>query len=991
MRLERRNITSNLPSTPSTHQSAPPDEGDLFCFTADDDSMPMDDILGDNETLHQRRKQMAADNPILVWKEERDTYLAELIRLDGRGDSSSDVCGECCAPAQFRCLDCDDLQLYCRGCTVANHLRSPTHRIQEWTGVFFQAVSLKDLGLRVQLGHPVGQRCILPQQVSKDEFVLIDTNGIHELGLDFCGCETSNSHVRQLLRHGWFPSTATDPRTAATFRLLRHFQILSFESKASAYEFYHSLVRLTDNSGLTKPKDRYNAFLRMVREWRHLKMLKRFGRGHEPSGVKGTSQGECVVVCPACPQPGKNLVDGWALATKANRWLYATFLAIDANFRLKRRNVSSDEADPSLSTGWSYFVEETDYKSYLAQHLGGAQEKSTCSSHNAVNMADTKLSQGLAATGVGTVDCARHNMKRANGVGDLQKGEKYINMDYLFFSSLRDNSVKMLNVSYDIACQWHKHLWSRMESLPRSHHLDYLSKVVRFFVPKFHLPAHVAKCQTIFSFNFTRFVGRTDGEAPERGWSNINPVATSTKNMGPGCRRDTLDDHFGDWNWKKVVGLGASLLHKMKDARVEKAEHQAAFEEFDAVITPEHRAAWLSEMEGWEENPNDTTILNPFETKAIAITQAGARLKLAELEAEELAHGVDVSLHPEISPSVLIAAGLDIEDEQRRLTSLIKSMGLHSTDTQRGNLVRQRNSLRRKIEMWKGVQVLYMPAVRSLVQGGREDQKNAEDITLWLPSQLRNKPCDQRLQNDEWELRYAQAHDALEELRQCLRIHCSLLTFKREWMRGQGANTRGQNALARVHARRTMCVIRYRSAWTALKSLAMLLGKKDWHGKLQELADEHIKPLVDPFGIGEGRRQVSWIWMMEGLDCNGYESADDGVRIEWCKSRARALRWMEEVELLTEEMGRVIRFFGWEVQRWEERISRCVGESSANTEGLRAYAARQADIRRRLAGHFRGLWAPYLPQTLELPLPIISPQGELQLPDLTIPDIPLDE
>lgn len=99
-------------------------------------------------------------------------------------------------------------------------------------------------------------------------------------------------------------------------------------------------------------------------------------------------------------------------------------------------------------------------------------------------------------------------------------------------------------------------------------------------------------------------------------------------------------------------------------------------------------------------------------------------------------------------------------------------------------------------------------------------------------------------------------------------------------MRGQGANTRGQNALARVHARRTMCVIRYRSAWTALKSLAMLLGKKDWHGKLQELADEHIKPLVDPFGIGEGRRQVSWIWMMEGLDCNGYESADDG-KVSW--------------------------------------------------------------------------------------------------------------
>jgi hypothetical protein len=55
-------------------------------------------------------------------------------------------------------------------------------------------------------------------------------------------------------------------------------------------------------------------------------------------------------------------------------------------------------------------------------------------------------------------------------------------------------------------------------------------------------------------------VGRMDGEAPERGWLNINPVALSTKEMGPGSRRDTLDDHFGDWNWKKSIGLGTCSL-----------------------------------------------------------------------------------------------------------------------------------------------------------------------------------------------------------------------------------------------------------------------------------------------------------------------------------------------------------------------------------------------------------------------------------------------
>jgi hypothetical protein len=53
-------------------------------------------------------------------------------------------------------------------------------------------------------------------------------------------------------------------------------------------------------------------------------------------------------------------------------------------------------------------------------------QRSTCASHNAVNMADTKKSKGLAATGVGTIDCARHGMKLRNAVGDLQKGEKYV-------------------------------------------------------------------------------------------------------------------------------------------------------------------------------------------------------------------------------------------------------------------------------------------------------------------------------------------------------------------------------------------------------------------------------------------------------------------------------------------------------------------------------------------------------------------------------------
>jgi hypothetical protein len=34
--------------------------------------------------------------------------------------------------------------------------------------------------------------------------------------------------------------------------------------------------------------------------------------------------------------------------------------------------------------------------------------------------------KGTDASGMGTIECSRHDMKRANAVGDLQKGERYV-------------------------------------------------------------------------------------------------------------------------------------------------------------------------------------------------------------------------------------------------------------------------------------------------------------------------------------------------------------------------------------------------------------------------------------------------------------------------------------------------------------------------------------------------------------------------------------
>lgn len=133
----------------------------------------------------------------------------------------------------------------------------------------------------------------------------------------------------------------------------------------------------------------------------------------------------------------------------------------------------------------------------------------------------------------------------------------YINMDYLFYSSLRDTSLPRIVVSYDIACQWDRNFWARMsQKFPGGWAVNRGCVYLVFLVPKFHLPAHIKRCNIDYSFNYTKWVGRTDGEEVERGWARLNGLSYSTKEMGPGSRRDTIEDHMGYSNWRKVTGLG---------------------------------------------------------------------------------------------------------------------------------------------------------------------------------------------------------------------------------------------------------------------------------------------------------------------------------------------------------------------------------------------------------------------------------------------------
>ncbi|KAF9522288.1 hypothetical protein CPB83DRAFT_777307, partial [Crepidotus variabilis] len=835
-----------------------------------------------------------------------------------------------------------------------------------WTGVRFKRVSLKSMGLRIQLNHS-GLYCTNATACHLSMTVL-HTNGLHEVAFDYCGCDRAIPQHLQLFRRQFYPASQINVQTCASFELLNFLHKLALTMKASTYDFYRALEHLTDSSGLSKKKYRYRALFRMILQWRHLKLLLRGGRAHAVDGVAGTKAGELAIRCPSCPYPGVNLPEDWDKAPPEFQFLYTMFACMDANFRLKNQLVSNYSQDPGLGTGWAYMVPRVPYEQYVLSRAND-EDISTCVGLQALAQANNRFSKGLRYTGVGGVFCGRSEMVLPNGIGNLQKGERYCNMDYIFGAAIQACVLPIILISYDIACQWFVNLASRMadhwpEQLCRSTPTKFIPAI-----PKLHEPMHKKKKHQVFSLNFIKGVGDSDFECPEHFWAGHNGLGNATKSQGPGSRHDVLDDHFQFWNWLKYILLGTTLMRRY---RKEIAERNIQ----DTV------RKWETMCVAWDLDEYPKTQKNPYDVPSAGMTEAKAKKELAAEEERRLADGGD-SLHA-TSASTFIIMGLDIEDSQNQLTN--------------------------RIRVWEQLLLLYMPGLLQYQADLRTSTGNSpnvaehpEDIELCLPSRLpkdqRRRICQEGLPRIEEKLRTAQCFDALDTIRNTLKMKTRLVKFKNKNVRGQRAGTRSRAIIDRVHERARISAQKYRAARAAKVELS---GRGDWENDLRVLIDADIRGYQDPEqlrvrqgrrgtlddnqlatetnnpdmvdqaeetdeftlfteersrrdGTGETRRTLSWIWSTShGMDSPDNEN-DDFLRSEWAKSRARAARFTEEVLLLREEMRRTLAFLEWMARWWDGLKSNRSGDGGLN-EGLSAYATRQADLQRALAASFQTTW-----------------------------------
>ncbi|THU85159.1 hypothetical protein K435DRAFT_869556 [Dendrothele bispora CBS 962.96] len=680
---------------------------------------------------------------------------------------------------------------------------------------------------------------------------------------------------------------------------------------------------------------------------------------------------------------------------------------MDANFRLKNQLMSSYSQDPGLGIGLAYFVGRDRYEEHIKRLLH-EDDISTCVGFAALAKASTRFSRGLRYTGVGGLSCARSEMLMPTGVVNTEKGERYGNMDYCFASGLRVFTfIVALLVSYDIACQWFINLFTRMETVWPAHlkpSFPLNATNTSPAVGKFHEPAHKQEDHEEYSFNLIPGVGYTDGEGPERIWAGHNAVANATKPMGPGTRIDTLDDHFGFWNYQKYISFGKTLRTKYIKALAERNRQMEAHKGWSDRLPPELVSKWDKLCKAWEAAPfPKTEVENPYKIDNEFLGEEEV-LKELELEDEERrTRSGEVSRNAVSVPS-FIKLGLELEDTMRETHVLAKKSSPRGGQRQETELTAQRRTLTEKLED---------------VDGVSSNTLDPEEVKLWLLSDIlaarREEVCVVGLVEVEDKLRTAQLNDCIHNLRHTLRVKSHMVLFKNKNIVGQRPGLRSRAIIDRVFERVKNIANRYRVLREAKKRL---VGSGAWEEILQELKnsdvhsyrdqerlpvnsgrrgtnedtwepEENPRPereerndgdgidlwtevrdiqrgaghRVDRVATGETRRGNSWIWT-SGLGISLQDGADDEnevCRAEWCRSRARAQRAKEEVMLLKEEMKRTGLYLEWKEKWWKERVGvRSAERDAPLCEGLDAYAYKKAKHERQLLHSFREEWSKSL-------------------------------
>lgn len=216
------------------------------------------------------------------WLERRSQFLH--VILENECPSEHLLCSICSSAERlYRCKACFGTPILCPEHLRETHEKLPFHRVEKWTGQFFEDAWLSDVGFVLHLGHegeacpngaygdwsdipdselesfgddendldaPVAEptKSATVESQKEGRCSVVDSTGVHLLNVAYCACENPTEKVYQMLELKLWPASFDKIKTAFTFRVLSQFRIENLECHTSTYQFYRMIRRLTNRS-----------------------------------------------------------------------------------------------------------------------------------------------------------------------------------------------------------------------------------------------------------------------------------------------------------------------------------------------------------------------------------------------------------------------------------------------------------------------------------------------------------------------------------------------------------------------------------------------------------------------------------------------------------------------------------------------------------------------------------------------------------------------
>ncbi|KAI5989479.1 hypothetical protein EDD15DRAFT_2364372 [Pisolithus albus] len=1017
--IKQSNVTSPMRSsplsTPSKHSRSPSKQH----FWSVDDETNVADMA--QPPIDPIRLPRTMNDYIREWLRHKEDLLRILLEMEAAPSPRN--CTKCGKDGVYRCTDCMHQPLFCTDCCRILHEAHPFHRIQQWTGEFFEDSALHMTGFQLYLGHngapcpsaspgpehgpSEGQRYKMDTRAGgmgmvEEEWedidevplhlrppanskylTIIDVTGVHFVRVQPCQCLDADSYHRQLFQAKLCASTFEKPSTAFTFAVLDDFLRENLECGTSGMNYYSKLRRVTSNVFPHLVPNRYRELLRLARQWRVLKLLKWNAFQDE---TERSSPGDLALFCAACPQPGINVDPDVDL----DDWKYTRTVVMDGNFKAEHMHEKRPDDQVWLMDGRGFMVAHPPYQEYL-QATPHITEKSACHNHRAISQANVSRGK-LSATGIGATACARHGCFYPHSVVDFQKGERQLNMDYSLSNALGYNMTGIKNVLcfYDINCSYMKNLRKRVDNSPFLHIPSSLQIVPGIGI--WHVHGHKQECYARYAPLFLRGSGWVDGEIIETLWSILNIVSASTRGMSSPHRQELLDFQMNDSNFMKMIRIVDSLSRKLKAARASVAMARDAFTKLDEAVSSENRQAWsIQEESALGGRVRDVSVMDIFEIQLKkAPTVRAVELELLEAPSQRGTRQGAASW---------ITRGLGIEESEITLAITRKDSSKYPSETKRLAMARRSDRLAVDRSRFIADGQIYlaplhqgtdaddysagmtdvahhMSAVDDVVSGEEDSEGSMDEAAdavplkmtkiapLPLPSNFGIERCRaagaDELVEMELKLRIGQANDALHGLRIALADKAVAFRGVVRKATSYSMRTRAWQMVNSIDISVRQQAAIYKRCREAMIALG---ADTDTLTRFQQLQKSHMAIHTAAFSQNAHDHRSSnlpWFWCMDIPRTTSSKNwLTEFYRIHWLRAKAVKDRWEEEEDLLMSEFHWTMNFFKFRAKKWNKK---CLSFKAAGLHGAACYAARQKAVYDRLAEQGASKWLNMSPE-----------------------------